>query len=86
VVHDLALHGETPKSRSRTPDRSKSRLQRRNSVSVCQTPTRTTKPNVEQTVKTPKKTSKQIADQNVRNKQTETDKRQQLKQTSRVTR
>jgi hypothetical protein len=82
VVHDLALHGETPKSRSRTPDRSKSRLQRRNSVSVCQTPTRTTKPNVEQTVRTPT----QIADQNVKNKQNEADKRQQLKQTSRVTR
>ena len=36
MVHDLALHGETPKSRSQTP---KGRHQRRNSVTVCETPT-----------------------------------------------
>ena len=51
VVHDLALHGEAPPGRDGTPERRNqsrsSDIRRRNSVSVCETPTRLSKQNSE---------------------------------------
>ena len=79
MVHDLALHGEIPSTKN--PDRPKLRHQRRNSVSVCETPTRQCRQN-----DTPKRQSRQVSEENAKNKNKEKDTSQKRPQVSRLSR
>ena len=89
VVHDLALHGETPSTKNQ--DRPKLRHQRRNSVSVCETPTRQYRQNDTPTRQcrqndTPKRQSRQVSEENAKNKNKEKDTSQKRAQVSRLSR
>ena len=89
VVHDLALHGETPSTKN--PERPKLRHQRRNSVSVCETPTRQYRQNDTPTRQcrqndTPKRQSRQVSEENAKNKNKEKDTSQKRPQVSRLSR
>jgi hypothetical protein len=87
VVHDLALHGEIPATKNL--DRPKVRHQRRNSVSVCETPTRQyrqSETSTHQSRQTEKRQFRQVSEENAKNKNKEKDFSQRRPPVSRMSR